>query len=63
MDKSECRCGKSSVEFICVGEDLFSVKLEHAKAKTIRKKGIIEYRCIECGELITTADKYMMVRD
>jgi len=61
-DENICKCGVGKVSFECVGEDLFIAMMECAKDHSIRSKGIIEYRCEKCGEIITTADSGMMVR-
>jgi rubrerythrin len=57
-DKEVCKCGKASVEFIAVGEDRWTAKLENANAK--RGKGEVKYTCKSCGEVFANADSAMM---
>jgi hypothetical protein len=57
-DKEVCKCGKASVDFIIVGEDRWTAKLDNATAK--RGGGKVLYRCISCGEEIAFADSAMM---
>lgn len=57
----ECVCKKSKVIFKCIGEDLFSHELTNIKIEN-NTPGIIFYYCKECGKLLTTSDKAMMVK-
>jgi hypothetical protein len=57
-DEVTCKCGKSSVEFILVGEDRWIARLDNAKAK--RGGGEVKYICNACGEVFANADSAMM---
>ena len=61
METKTCKCGKSSVSFEVVGEDLYSAELNNCTKKKNKKEGEVQYICKECGDVVETADYYMMV--
>ncbi len=60
-ETEKCECGKSSVTFKVVGEDHWMHILDNATVE--ENDGLLHYFCNSCGEEITYADRYMIVRN
>lgn len=60
MDETKhCKCGKSSVRIEPVGEDWFGAYVENIKSAKVGYA--LEFRCLSCGELVDSADPFMIV--
>ena len=58
--KRTCLCGKGSVEFRIVGEDLYDAKLINSNVRKDKDNGEAVFSCITCGLRITEADLAMI---
>ena len=61
MEKCMCKCEKSNVIFDPCGEDLWRVSLDNCSVIKNKHHGEEKYKCNNCGEIITTADSFMVI--